>query len=341
MRKLYAAVLVTLVCISCSAVNVYAQSGVDAELDDAYRLYRKAQFEDAIILTTGLLTGTGVSEDQEVRALQILSLASVGRGYVDQARDYLERLVTLSPTIELDPDEFPPQIMTLWYRVREGNPPPAAASEQKDKLETIAVMYFDNNSIVDHDKLNALSKGLASMMIYEISKVSKLRVVERDRINFLVDELKLQQSDLVDKSTAVRIGKLVGAHTLLMGGFMKLSKNQFRIDARLVKVETGEIINAEFVEGKPSDVVELEKQLVMKMLEGLDAGATESEKKDIMRGRDTSFDALYHYSRGLAFEDKKEYTAAFQQYQEALKLAPGYVEAQKKMFRLEPLASQG
>jgi len=248
-------------------------------------------------------------------------------------------MLTLSPTIELDPDEFPPQIMSLWYRVCEDNPPPAGVSKQKDKLKTIAVMYFDNNSLVDHDNLDALSKGLASMMIYEISKVSKLCVVERDRINFLVGELRLQQSDLVDKGTAVKIGKLVGAHTLLMGGFMKLTKNQFRIDARLVKVETGEIIDAEFVEGKPSDIIDLEKQLVTKILQGFDTGVTEKEKKNIMKGRDTSFDALYHYSRGLAFEDKKEYTAAFQQYQEALKLAPGYVEAQKKMLRLEPLVS--
>ena len=208
-------------------------------------------------------------------------------------------------------------------------------------MQTIAVMYFDNNSIVDHEQLDALSKGLASMMIYEVSKVSSLKVVERDRINFLVDELKLQQSDLVDKSTAVRIGKLVGAHTLLMGGFMKLSKNQFRIDGRLVKVETGEIVKAEFVEGKPDEIMKLEKDLVFKILAELDVETTEAEKKDIMQGRDTSFEALYHYSRGLAYEDKKDYIAAFQQYQKALSMAPGYVEAEKKMSRLEPFASQG
>jgi TolB-like protein len=336
--------VISLACLLILATSclIYAQVGVDEQLDEAYRLYRKAHFEDAIIKTTDILTGGELSKDQETRALEILSMASIGRGYVDQAKAYLEKLVDLDPMIDLDPDEYPPQIMSLWYKIREGRPIPAGQEGGATEIQTIAVMYFDNNSISeDHEQLDALSKGLASMMIYEIAKVSQLKVVERDRINFLVDELKLQQSDLVDKSTAVKIGKLVGAHTLLMGGFMKISKKQFRIDARLVKVETGEIMKAEYVEGKSDEVMRLEKELVVKMLADLDVTPTETEEEAIMEGDDTSFEALYHYSRGLAYEDKKDYVAAFQQYQKALKLSPGYVEAEKKMARLEPFSSQG
>jgi len=341
MRKHILAILLVLIFASLGAGLAVAQTAADAELEEAYRLYRTAHFEDAIIKTTDLLTAGNLVKNQEARALQILSLASIGRGYVEQAETYLKKLVELDPAIDLDPDEYPPQIMKLWYRIREGLPIAVDTQGGTSKIETIAIMYFDNNSIVDHDDLEALSKGLASMMIYDVKKVSNLAVVERDRINFLVDELKLQQSDLVDKSTAVKIGKLVGAHTLLMGGFMKLSKDQFRIDARLVKVETGEIIKAEFIEGKPKDVMKLEKDLVVKILAGLDVATSETEAKEIMKGRDTSFDALYHYSRGLAYEDKKDYMAALQQYQKALEIAPGYVEAGKKMSRLEPFASQG
>jgi TolB-like protein len=341
MRRSVLAVLFLLIFAGVVTSLAIAQTSADATLEDAYRLYRTAHFEDAIIKTTDLLTAGGLAKNQEAKALQILSLASIGRGYVEQAQAYLEKLVDLDPGIELDPDEYPPQIMALWYKVREGKPMQADAEGGKSKLNTIAVMYFDNNSIVDHDDLNALSKGLASMMIYDVKKIPNLAVVERDRINFLVDELKLQQSDLVDKSTAVRIGKLVGAHTLLMGGFMKLSNDQFRIDARLVNVETGEIIKADFVEGKPKDVMKLEKDLVVKVLADLNIETSDNDTKQIMQGHDTSFDALYHYSRGLAYEDKKDYMAAFQQYQKALELAPDYAEAEKKMSRLEPFATQG
>jgi TolB-like protein len=321
---------------------VFSQTGAEEQLDEAYRLYRTAHFEDAIIMTTDILTGSDLTKDNQTRALQILSMASIGRGYVDQAKAYLEKLVDLDPMIDLDPDEYPPQIMSLWYKIREGKPIPAEQETGPTKIKTIAVMYFDNNSISDdHEQLDALSKGIASMMIYEIAKVSQLKVVERDRINFLVDELKLQQSDLVDKSTAVKVGKLVGAHTLLMGGFMKISKKQFRIDARLVKVETGEVMKAEYVEGESDQVMKLEKELVIKMLADLDVTPSEEEEGAIMEGGDTDFAALYHYSRGLAYEDKKDYAAAVQQYQKALEISPGYVEAEKKMSRLEPFTSQG
>jgi TolB-like protein len=318
-----------------------AQINAESQLDSAFALYNKAAFEDAIIKTTDILTSGQLAKAQETRALRILSMASIGRGHTDQAEAYLTKLVGLDPAAELDSDENPPQVMNLWYKVRDAHPMPAGATSTPSSIQTVAVMYFDNNSIVDHDDLDALSKGLASMMIYEVTKVSQLKVVERDRINFLVDELKLQQSDLVDKSTAVKVGKLAGAHTLLMGGFMKLSDKQFRIDARLVKVETGEIIKADFVEGKPDEVVKLEKELVLKILADLGTKTSESEQKEIMKGSDTSFDALYYYSRGLAFEDKKNYTAAYQHYQKALQLAPGYVDAEKKMSRLEPFAMQG
>jgi TolB-like protein len=338
-ERVISSVSVLLLMLPCI---IFAQTGVEEQLDEAYRLYRKAHFEDAIIKTTDILTGNDLTKDNETRALQILSMASIGRGYVDQAKTYLEKLVDLDPMIELDPDEYPPQIMSLWYKIREGKPIPVEQGTGVTEIQTIAVMYFDNNSISeDHEQLDALSKGLASMMIYEIAKVSQLKVVERDRINFLVDELKLQQSDLVDKSTAVKVGKLVGAHTLLMGGFMKISKKQFRIDARLVKVETGEIMKAEYVEGKSDEVMKLEKDLVIKMLADLNVTPSEIEEEAIMEGKDTGFDALYHYSRGLAYEDKKDYVAAFQQYQKALEISPGYVEAEKKMSRLEPFTSQG
>lgn len=87
--------------------------------------------------------------------------------------------------------------------------------------------------------------------------------------------------------------------------------------------------------------MQLEKDLIMKLLADLDVTPSDDEKEAIMKGRDASFDALYHYSRGLAYEDKKDYMAAYQQYQKALEIAPGYVEAQKKMSRLEPFSTQG
>jgi TolB-like protein len=203
-------------------------------------------------------------------------------------------------------------------------------------------MPFDNASISeDQRNLDPLSQGLASMMIQDISKSEHMRVVERDRINFLVDELKLQQSDLVDKSTAVEMGKLVGAQTILMGSFMKINKKDMKLFGRLVSVETSEILKAAEVEGDPDDIFELQKDLVLKVLGELNIDVDKDTKKKIEKGKDAKYEALYHYSLGLALQDKKDYKAAYAEFQKALELAPNYAEAARKKNRLEPLALKG
>src|SRR3990172_1473408 len=40
--------------------------------------------------------------------------------------------------------------------------------------KTIAILYFENNSVVDKDKLDPLKKGLADMLITEMSKIKSL-----------------------------------------------------------------------------------------------------------------------------------------------------------------------
>ncbi len=317
-----------------------AATEIEQTIVEANKMYRRAQFEDAVIKTSSLLANQDLNVEQEKNALLILAMSEVNRGQEAEAQAYLERLAKLDPTVQLTPDEYPPQMMKIWYAVEKGIP--VEKRGQDSDIETIAVMYFDNHSISeDQEKLDPLCKGLMSMMIQDITKSEALRVVERDRINFLVDELKLQQSDLTDKSTAVKMGKLVGAQTILMGGFMKIDKNNFKIYGRLVSVETSEIIKAEEVEGDPDNIFELQKDLVFKILDDMKVDVDKNTEEKINEGKDAKYDALYHYSLGLALEDKKEYPEAYAEFQKALDLAPNYAEAQKKKDRLEPLALKG
>ena len=81
--------------------------------------------------------------------------------------------------------------------------------------------------------------------------------------------------------TVVRDFKVLGAHAFLMGSFTKLDKKKMRIDARLVKTETGELIKAEKVEGNPKDFAELQAELALKVAAGLDIAVKESEEEAI------------------------------------------------------------
>jgi len=344
-RTLFSLIVVFMVfLLSCATAQVDQISletvEVDKKIKEARKLYIRAQTEDAVILTSNLLANHDLSKSQETEALLILAMCEANRGQDDAAHAYLVRLAELDPTININADEYPPQMMRIWFAVEKSIP-----ESKRPKFpgkRTIAVMYFDNMSISkDQEDLDPLSKGLASMMIQDIAKAGKLRVVERDRINFLIDELKLQQSDLADQSTAVEMGKLVGAQTILMGGFMKLDKNDFKIYGRLVSVETSEILKAEEVSGDPDDIFKLQKELVYKILDEMKVDVDKDTRKQIDKGKDAKYEALYHYSLALALEDKKDYQSAYAEYEKAIEIAPGFAEAQKKMNRIEPLAVKG
>src|SRR5437016_10498087 len=88
----------------------------------------------------------------------------------------------------------------------------APAIVQAQGKPVIAVLYFDNNSIgKDHADYDGVGKGIADMLITDMSQNQSVRVVERDRIQALVTEQNLTKSGAIDPTTAVRLGKIIGA----------------------------------------------------------------------------------------------------------------------------------
>ena len=82
----------------------------------------------------------------------------------------------------------------------------------------IAIIYFDNSS--DDKKLDQLKKGLADMLISDLSKVSMLDVVERAKLEEILKEQNLNNSSKFDAKTATKIGKLLGAEHIMTGSFL-------------------------------------------------------------------------------------------------------------------------
>ena len=69
------------------------------------------------------------------------------------------------------------------------------------ETETVAVSYFDNTS--DIEEFNPLSKGLADMLITDLSNIKSINIVEREKLESLLKEIELGDSDFINKETAV------------------------------------------------------------------------------------------------------------------------------------------
>ena len=88
-----------------------------------------------------------------------------------------------------------------------------------------------------------LGELLSSKVIERINKTGKHTVVERERLLLALEELNLGTTSLVDESTRLRIGRIVGAQLMAFGAYQVIV-DQMRLDLRLVEVETGKIIKA-------------------------------------------------------------------------------------------------
>jgi len=71
---------------------------------------------------------------------------------------------------------------------------------------TTAIPYSQNKT--ERSKLDPLQKGMEMMLTTDLSKVKGLQVLERVKIQTLLEELGLQVPGLVGPHTAPRVGRL-------------------------------------------------------------------------------------------------------------------------------------
>ncbi len=125
-------------------------------------------------------------------------------------------------------------------------------------VPTVAVIYFDYQG--KNEELALLKKGLASMLISDLAGRDTFSVVERERLEDVLGELKLQSSAKIDQASAVKAGRLLGARYLVLGGFFDVLKT-LRVDARVVEVETGKVLSSVGANGAPDSFLEIEQKL--------------------------------------------------------------------------------
>lgn len=140
-------------------------------------------------------------------------------------------------------------------------PEPAAAASSSKKR--VAILYFDDNTS-ERSGLQPLSTGLALMLIGEVANFDGYEVVERADLQKVINELDLTKTGRFDPSTTAQIGMLLGAESMVVGSYMNLM-GKFRIDARMIDVETGSVMHAASVSGEPDSFDQLGRDLATKL----------------------------------------------------------------------------
>ena len=105
------------------------------------------------------------------------------------------------------------------------------------KNETIVVFDFIGNDINSNT-----ARTLSDRLRIELVKYNFINVLERSRIDAILEEQAIQMSGCVDECL-VEVGKLLGATSIITGSIGKVG-DYYTINARKINATTGKLENA-------------------------------------------------------------------------------------------------
>jgi TolB-like protein len=207
----------------------------------------------------------------------------------------------------------------------------------QDTRPGLAVLSFENGGSYGQDKevFDAFQVGLQQMLITELAGNQALRVVDRTRINELLAEQDLGAAGRVDANTAARIGRLVGARYVVLGGFIDFY-GDFRIDARIVNVETSEIVKVVKAQDKRDKLYSLVVSLSNDLTRNVNLPPLPRQALEERQAREVPTEALTLYSRALLYADRGDRDRAIELFDRAIQVFPEYTEAKEELRQLRP-----
>lgn len=201
---------------------------------------------------------------------------------------------------------------------------------------TVAVMPFAFTG--SDTSLRPLERGFAELVATDLSRSSQLTVVERDRLQALLAEMRLQQSGVAE-GTGVRAGKILQAGRLVGGNISQLGTD-LRASAFVTDVQSAQSLGAGASGQQPIDqVFTLEKNVVLRLFADMNVTLTTAERNAIEERPTRSLAAFLAYSRGLEASDRGRFDEAARYFDNAVRLDPGFAAARQHGQEMRGIAA--
>ena len=202
--------------------------------------------------------------------------------------------------------------------------PERLVAQDDEERSVVAVLRYDNNTgdgTYDH-----LGRALSSMLISDLSAIERIQLVERERLDELVAELDFQQSGYVDPESAQTVGMIIGAQFVVAGAFVTVDP-EMRLDTRIAKVETSEIVTTAEVTGQQESLFDLQQRLAAELIQGFELVLTEEEQQRLRERQEANriddLETMVRFSQALCMMDAGAYVEAGEALQDVQQRAPG------------------
>lgn len=208
---------------------------------------------------------------------------------------------------------------------------PASPLISGTKKLNILVYPFKNTG---SEQYSWISAGMTDTVISDLHRIKGVQVIsERDRRK-AIQEIELGMTGLIREETIVKVGKITGANLIFTGSYL-ISGNRIRVNAKLIRVETGQIEKSIKIDGVLDKIFDLQDRIIFSLMAETekiriaDIKPVKLDREDRQRIRSKQKperSAYEWYSRGL----EVHYTnpqRALKYYLKALHISPNYFDA--------------
>lgn len=206
----------------------------------------------------------------------------------------------------------------------------AAASET-----TVAVLPLRYQG--GDERFATLGLGIAELVSIDLASVRTLTVVERVRLQAVINEIERSQGPGFRSDVGPRTGRLIGAGQLVGGAFTVGDGRDLRLSTRLSSVN-GQARDLSTESAELQRLFRVQKSLVFGIVDALGIELTPAEREAIQFVPTESLQAFLAFSRGLDAEDRGEYLRAAREFRRAREIDPGFTAAASRESRAEALS---
>ncbi|MGH8010314.1 MAG: CsgG/HfaB family protein, partial [Candidatus Binatia bacterium] len=312
-------------------------------IEQGITAYQEERYEEA----ASKLTQARVLAPTHSPTLLYLGLAHLRQGKTSEAIAAWQEYLTVTPdTAEERRSKLSqnlPQYLALLRREENQRLAQEAVARERQigpgDANTVVITYYGN---LVSPELTPLQKGLAALLIDDLSQVKDLTVVDRDRFQALLEELQLSATKPVDQQTVPKIGRLLGAGRVLRGSYLETAKGELQLDSVLVESTAAQVLGTHRTKGQLERFPALEKEAALGILKELGYDEQRLQTAGVLetlrRPHTTSLTALTAFSKGLDAKDRGAYGIARVQFQQALREDPNFALVKEELDTLPLVA---
>ena len=290
------------------------------------------------------LRATLVVEPGSLAAAVYLGLAYEELGNLDSARVSYTRAAALPRITSGQREELTNRLTLLTRKEMQQDARTALAQEETltrtaPVENSIAVFPFRYRGA--NEELRPLERGLSHIFVTDLSKVARLRLLERERVQALLDEMQLADSGRVQPATGARSGRILRAASVVQGTLQDQPGNgsPLRLDANVVNATNATITATGAATDRLQQLFEVEKQVVFQLLERMGITLSAAERRAISERPTADLQAFLAFSRGLEAEDRGDFQAAADQFNAAVARDPNFRTARDRQAQNQRMAA--